>query len=83
MVGVSVRNVPEGKASRWKSMRLRSWWPELMRWLRAWGGWLRDLTGVSSGKQLEQILAEAARDAPGFCPSRPARRRGERSLLRS
>jgi hypothetical protein len=35
--------------------------------------WLQDLTGVSIGKQqLEQILAEAARDAPGFCPSRPA-----------
>jgi hypothetical protein len=35
--------------------------------------WLQDLTGVSVGKQqLEQILAEAARDAPGFYPSRPA-----------
>ena len=35
--------------------------------------WLQDLTGVSIGKQqLEQILAEAARDAPGFYPSRPA-----------
>src|SRR5580704_835246 len=35
--------------------------------------WLQDLTGVSTGKQqLEQILAEAARDAPGFYPSRPA-----------
>jgi hypothetical protein len=32
--------------------------------------WLQDLTGVSVGKQqLEQILAEAARDAPGFYPS--------------
>ena len=35
--------------------------------------WLQDLTGASIGKQqLEQILAEAARDAPGFYPSRPA-----------
>src|SRR6202030_197472 len=35
--------------------------------------WLQDLTGVSVGKQqLEQILAEAARDAPGFYPSLPA-----------
>jgi hypothetical protein len=35
--------------------------------------WLQDLTGVSVGKQqLEQIVAEAARDAPGFYPSRPA-----------
>ena len=35
--------------------------------------WLQDLTGVSIGKQqLEQILAEAAADAPGFYPSRPA-----------
>ena len=35
--------------------------------------WLQDLTGVSIGKQqLEQIVAEAARDAPGFYPSRPA-----------
>jgi hypothetical protein len=35
--------------------------------------WLQDVTGVSIGKQqLEQILAEAARDAPGFYPSRPA-----------
>jgi hypothetical protein len=35
--------------------------------------WLADVTGVSIGKQqLEQILAEAARDAPGFYPSRPA-----------
>lgn len=35
--------------------------------------WLQDLTGVSIGKlQLEQILAEAAQDAPGFYPSRPA-----------
>jgi hypothetical protein len=33
--------------------------------------WLQDLTGVSIGKQqLEQILAEAARDAPGFYPAR-------------
>jgi hypothetical protein len=33
--------------------------------------WLQDLTGVSVGKQqLEQILAEAARDAPGFYPAR-------------
>jgi len=32
--------------------------------------WLQDLTGVSVGKQqLEQIVAEAARDAPGFYPS--------------
>jgi hypothetical protein len=35
--------------------------------------WLQDVTGVSIGKQqLEQILAEAAGDAPGFYPSRPA-----------
>ena len=35
--------------------------------------WLQDLTGISIGKQqLEQILAEAAGDAPGFYPSRPA-----------
>src|SRR6202044_4019024 len=35
--------------------------------------WLQDLTGASIGKQqLEQILAEAAADAPGFYPSRPA-----------
>jgi hypothetical protein len=35
--------------------------------------WLKDLTGVVVGKQqLEQILVEAARDAPGFYPSRPA-----------
>ena len=35
--------------------------------------WLQDLTGVSVGKQqLEQILAEAARDAPGFYPGQPA-----------
>jgi hypothetical protein len=35
--------------------------------------WLQELTGVAVGKQqLEQILAEAARDAPGFYPSRPA-----------
>ena len=35
--------------------------------------WLQDLTGVSVGtQQLEQILTEAARDAPGFYPSRPA-----------
>src|SRR6202050_618524 len=35
--------------------------------------WRQDLTGVSIGKQqLEQILAEAAADAPGFYPSRPA-----------
>jgi hypothetical protein len=34
---------------------------------------LADATGVSIGKQqLEQIAAEAAADAPGFCPSRPA-----------
>ena len=34
---------------------------------------LQAATGVSIGKQqLEQILAEAARDAPGFYPSRPA-----------
>ena len=34
---------------------------------------LQDLTGVSIGKQqLEQILIEAARDAPGFYPSQPA-----------
>jgi hypothetical protein len=33
--------------------------------------WLQDLTGVSVGKQqLEQIVAEAARDAPGFYPAR-------------
>jgi hypothetical protein len=32
--------------------------------------WLQELTGVSIGKQqLEQILAEAARDAPGFYPA--------------
>src|ERR1700685_1404298 len=35
--------------------------------------WLQDLTGVSIGKQqLEQMVIEAARDAPGFYPSRPA-----------
>ena len=35
--------------------------------------WLQDLTGVSVGKQqLEQILAEAARDAPEFYPAQPA-----------
>jgi hypothetical protein len=35
--------------------------------------WLQDLTGVSVGKQqLEQILIEAARDAPGLSSSRPA-----------
>jgi hypothetical protein len=35
--------------------------------------WLQAATGVSVGKQqLEQIVAEAARDAPGFYPSRPA-----------
>jgi hypothetical protein len=35
--------------------------------------WLQDLTGVSIGKQqLEQIVAEAAQDAPGFYPARPA-----------
>jgi hypothetical protein len=35
--------------------------------------WLQDLTGVAVGKQqLEQILTEAARDAPGFYPSRPS-----------
>ena len=35
--------------------------------------WLQDLTGVSVGKQqLEQIVAGAAADAPGFYPSRPA-----------
>ncbi len=34
--------------------------------------WLRAAAGVSVGKQqLEQIAAEAARDAPGFYPSRP------------
>jgi hypothetical protein len=34
---------------------------------------LADATGVSVGKQqLEQIVAEAAADAPGFYPSRPA-----------
>ncbi len=34
--------------------------------------WLQAATGVPVGKQqLEQILAEAAVDAPGFCPSRP------------
>jgi len=34
---------------------------------------LQDATGVSVGKQqLEQIVAEAAADAPGFYPSRPA-----------
>ena len=34
---------------------------------------LQDATGVSVGKQqIEQIVAEAAADAPGFCPSRPA-----------
>jgi hypothetical protein len=33
--------------------------------------WLQDLTGASVGKQqLEQILAEAARDAPGFYAAR-------------
>jgi hypothetical protein len=35
--------------------------------------WLQAAAGVSVGKQqLEQIVAEAARDAPGFYPSRPA-----------
>jgi len=35
--------------------------------------WLHDLTGVSIGKQqLEQIVSEAAADAAGFYPSRPA-----------
>jgi len=35
--------------------------------------WLQDLTGVAIGKQqLEQILGEAARDAPEFYPCRPA-----------
>jgi len=35
--------------------------------------WLQAATGVSIGKQqAEQIVAEAAADAPGFCPSRPA-----------
>jgi hypothetical protein len=35
--------------------------------------WLQAVTGVCAGKQqLEQIVAEAARDAPGFYPSRPA-----------
>jgi hypothetical protein len=35
--------------------------------------WLQDLTGVAIGKQqLEQILAEAARDAPGFYPAQQA-----------
>jgi hypothetical protein len=34
---------------------------------------LQAATGVSVGKQqIEQIVAEAAADAPGFCPSRPA-----------
>ena len=34
---------------------------------------LQDATGVSVGKQqLEQIVAEAAADAPGFYPARPA-----------
>jgi hypothetical protein len=34
---------------------------------------LQAATGVSVGKQqIEQIAAEAAADAPGFCPSRPA-----------
>jgi hypothetical protein len=36
--------------------------------------WLQDLTGASIGKQqLEQILVEAACDAPGFYPAQPAR----------
>ncbi len=35
--------------------------------------WLQAATGVSVGKQqIEQIVAEAAADAPGFYPSRPA-----------
>ncbi|HEY2578210.1 MAG TPA: ISKra4 family transposase [Streptosporangiaceae bacterium] len=34
--------------------------------------WLQAATGVSVGKQqLEQIVAGAARDAPGFCPVQP------------
>jgi hypothetical protein len=35
--------------------------------------WLQAAAGVCAGKQqLEQVVAEAARDAPGFYPSRPA-----------